>query len=263
MKINYGNELLSYNSAINHRLLQLLKPLRERYNVNYFYYTRYSKNKTFIICTNLEFLRKAIEFKKMNEEHIILRDLSNLKENQQRKMIWTGVPREKSHVMLHNCDIWNGYSIIQKNKTGIEHWGFATQRENDRIVDSYLNESNIFNKFMLYFRDNANDLINNERAEGLPITNFRISAPTEEEQEASPFLNKFKRYYINNHTYFTPREIECLYWLSKGKTIEMTAEILHLSPRTVKEYISNVKERMGCNTFFQLGMIYQSLDLNS
>jgi DNA-binding CsgD family transcriptional regulator len=216
-----------------------------------------------MICTNLKFLRKVIEFKNSNNtEYILLRDISYLKENQQRKMIWTGVPREKSHVMLHDFDIWNGYSTIQINKSGIEHWGFATQRENERIVDLYLNESTIFSKFMLYFRDNANDIINNECVEGLPITNLRIPAPAEEREIANPdpFLNKLKRYYINNNTYLTSREIECLYWISKGKTIEMTADILHISPRTVKAYVSNIKERLGCNTFFQLGMHYQSLD---
>jgi DNA-binding CsgD family transcriptional regulator len=33
-----------------------------------------------------------------------------------------------------------------------------------------------------------------------------------------------------------------------------------ISSRTVKAHITNVKERLGCDSFFQLGMVYQSLD---
>lgn len=57
----------------------------------------------------------------------------------------------------------------------------------------------------------------------------------------------------------TKRELECLDWIAKGKTAEMTAVILNISPRTIKEHVKNIKRKLGCCGYFQLGMAYEKL----
>ena len=44
----------------------------------------------------------------------------------------------------------------------------------------------------------------------------------------------------------TPREEQCLQLYRLGKTAKETARILSLSPRTVEEYLDNIKAKYGC-----------------
>ena len=61
-------------------------------------------------------------------------------------------------------------------------------------------------------------------------------------------------------SYLTRRELECLHWIANGKTVEMTATILNVSARTITAHIVNIKEKLGCNNLFQLGMVYAKLN---
>jgi DNA-binding NarL/FixJ family response regulator len=46
----------------------------------------------------------------------------------------------------------------------------------------------------------------------------------------------------------TPREVEVLSWVSKGKTNRDVAEILGMSPRTVNKHLEHVFEKLGVET---------------
>ncbi len=46
----------------------------------------------------------------------------------------------------------------------------------------------------------------------------------------------------------SPREIECLKWISKGKTAWEIAQILKISERTAVYHIENAKRKLGVNT---------------
>ncbi len=57
--------------------------------------------------------------------------------------------------------------------------------------------------------------------------------------EAFNFLNK------NNHPQLSKREQECLRLFLNGKTAKETANILGLSYRTIEEYFTNIKKKLG------------------
>lgn len=48
------------------------------------------------------------------------------------------------------------------------------------------------------------------------------------------------------------RQIECIYYLIKGKTMKQIAKILSLSPRTIEFYISGVRKKLNCNSRAEL-----------
>ena len=64
-----------------------------------------------------------------------------------------------------------------------------------------------------------------------------------------------KRYHVldDNKSYVTKREMECLLWLHHGKTFEDIAQILQITERTVRAHVNSVKEKLKCQTMFQLG----------
>lgn len=50
----------------------------------------------------------------------------------------------------------------------------------------------------------------------------------------------------------SPREKECLFWISQGKTIEETSMILGIKYGTVVCYIRSLKEKLNCSTLAHL-----------
>jgi DNA-binding CsgD family transcriptional regulator len=46
----------------------------------------------------------------------------------------------------------------------------------------------------------------------------------------------------------TPRERDCLSWVAAGRSTKAISELLHLSPATVNEYISNAAAKLGAST---------------
>jgi len=57
---------------------------------------------------------------------------------------------------------------------------------------------------------------------------------------------------INNNYNFTSREMECLFFLIRGKTSKEIAKILKISPRTVETYLENIKLKMKCSNKLQV-----------
>lgn len=57
---------------------------------------------------------------------------------------------------------------------------------------------------------------------------------------------------VGEHRPLGEREGECLFYLLRGKTARGIGEILHLSPRTVEDYIERLKYVFGCSTKAEL-----------
>jgi DNA-binding CsgD family transcriptional regulator len=50
---------------------------------------------------------------------------------------------------------------------------------------------------------------------------------------------------IKNESSLSTREIECLLWLSQGKSIEETAMILSISKKTARTYLDRIKVKLN------------------
>lgn len=54
-------------------------------------------------------------------------------------------------------------------------------------------------------------------------------------------------------TKITPRELDVIQWLIKGKSASETATILNISEHTVQGHIDNIKQKLNCHKQFRLG----------
>jgi PAS domain S-box-containing protein len=50
----------------------------------------------------------------------------------------------------------------------------------------------------------------------------------------------------------SPRQMECLYYLSRGMTIKQIAKALILSPKTVEHHLDAIKLKLNCRTRYEL-----------
>lgn len=57
----------------------------------------------------------------------------------------------------------------------------------------------------------------------------------------------------------SPREKQCLYWISQGKTMEETAMILEIKYGTVVGYVRTLKQKLHCTTLAHL--VFKAMQL--
>jgi DNA-binding CsgD family transcriptional regulator len=67
--------------------------------------------------------------------------------------------------------------------------------------------------------------------------------------------DSLRRFLIRNNPNsagLSRREIDCLYYLTKGMTIKEIARNISLSPRTVEHYLESAKLKLNCRTRAEL-----------
>ncbi len=57
---------------------------------------------------------------------------------------------------------------------------------------------------------------------------------------------------LNDEIALSKRQLECLYYLLRGKSARIIAEILGLSPRTVENYFAHLKTKLNCQSTSEL-----------
>jgi len=63
---------------------------------------------------------------------------------------------------------------------------------------------------------------------------------------------------MENYNKLTPREMECLFYLMRGRTTKHIAKILNLSPRTVEIYVARLKMKFNCVN--KSDLIYKTIE---
>lgn len=117
--------------------------------------------------------------------------------------------------------------------------------------------------FSNYFKQQATTLINQAEKNKFYITcDFsQVTLPSYNDKIArenflSEILNDYKRLPLTN------RKIECLYYLVKGMTQKQIAAHLKLSPKTVVHAVEQLKQKMNCNSRYELirkALTYQEI----
>lgn len=77
---------------------------------------------------------------------------------------------------------------------------------------------------------------------------------------ANHMPNPFSSGFSHQETYFSKREKDCMYFLIRGKTAKETAQLLGLSPRTVENYLSNIKIKL--NVYSKSELIDKIFEMN-
>ncbi len=158
------------------------------------------------------------------------------------------------------------FTLIKENNGSKECFHFAGAIENEGVNRFYNYHQDCLENFILYFKDKVqgsaalrgifDDLYSPDKDKTSPYFDIDI-----DNQVSSLYFAADKYVLGINQPTLSKREVECLYWLTQGKTLEEAAIILSISRRTVKAHIENVKEKLQCNTLFQLGEAYHRLQL--
>lgn len=246
-------------------LSQICRPI-EKLGIQYFAHVQIDQDNQFsAIGMKPEFARLYLEKSYYNY------DIHQAKNHAERSYIlWDIVELDKQSLALkEDCqghNIHHLFTIVQQGTKNKEYFHFATEANLPSINNSYLQNLDILNRFILYFKDKISS---HKQLAQSHSYKFRISdqsanfyANTESSFDPDDLIENLSlnRIAFNDKGgYLTHREFECLHWLSMAKTIDQIAILLNITPRTVNAHIANIKDKTGCYSLFQLGALYQKL----
>jgi len=176
-------------------------------------------------------------------------------------------PAEAVEHARKNFNIDNGIQFTFKQKTCMDIYSFATKRgvNSNHMYGLYFAQRDLLEKFIFYFRKQAEELVNNADKQKILIPDvmrgFKKVEPSflVNHDVKKVFLNKIG--YYSGNKILTNSQAECLKYISRGKTAKETAELLKISRRTVEEHIEKAKIRVGCYSTSQLIDLYLEIYL--
>lgn len=120
-----------------------------------------------------------------------------------------------------NFNIGNGISIAESHEDFIECFAFGADANNSSIINNfYLNNLDLLQQYSHYFKEKADLIIKKSVENKIP-----------------PCEIEFK----NDFPLLQTREIQCAKLLLKGKSYKEIGAALHLSHRTIEDYLNSLK----------------------
>lgn len=180
----------------------------------------------------------------------------------QHYTLWDDVERDPEMNAVYEdfqgFSLGHSFTISHQDIEGNAHYyDFSATLGNGDINYKYLQHLDTLKHFILYFNEQINSDKILKKAHDIKIimTDNKNNIKQKQTFDNLPVT----RIYLTPNIYLTIRELQCLHELSQGKTIEEVSQVLSITPRTMKAHIKNMKNKLGCESIFQLGVVYQSL----
>ena len=259
-----------YNKIYLTFLNTLAKPLRTYYNCDLVgYFKFYQNNSMTFLTTNDIWCNYTFQPQNwllyedwLQQDGIYLLQKAYIEG--QYYFIWPLKPdnKEQLYLAFREHGIWNGLTIIKKHGECLEAFVFISPTMTDEIMDLYLNNKQVFERFIWYFRDKIiNKLqIHYPNCGLLPSPINPFSAKQECDNNFHNYLAAMplKNYYLGDNISLSPREMACLMSLSQGRSIKEIARTCDISSRSVETYINRIKNKTSYATKSQLVTLYHN-----
>ena len=256
---------LQFNESCAPIVDALCEPLFSNFGITHFGCIRILENGQVLrIANNVAWTRTYFQYEFYNDLDIY--NMKHVLQNEQRFVFLTGDPHNEHCKMLcSDFNMWNFMLIYERFPTYGDFWFFGTNRNNLQIINFYINNINVLQHFILYFKNKTFNLFDISNPSKLISTKIRpLEEKAKEESHVNEFIKEisYNRHYLTgkyNGKFLSTREAECLFYTSQGRTMKEIAEHVHLSPRTIETYMNNIKNKMGCRTKGELISIFSKL----
>lgn len=190
-------------------------------------------------------------------------------------ILWLWLPRDPIYSSAAEYNIDHGITIIEKHKQYTDFFHFGATCENYICPEDLVEKLDCLYRFIAYFKQKTHKLIlDAEKTQFyLPIPTHKnlcishLNAQKDPTQLAEFFKKtEISRLYLGsefNNTYLTRRELEILAKMQDGKKPVTIAKYLGISHRTLESHLKNIKEKLKCNTLFELGFVLGGLGLKN
>lgn len=200
----------------------------------------------------------------------------DFKQYQKGFFLW---PNESNlPVFKHGRDYFDstvGFTYCLPVADGCEFFFFSTSAQKAHCLNIYINQLDLFEAFVNYFKDQAQGIINKADSHRilLPTVEFQInqvawSAKSEFASSArEQFLQALNRKTnlsiakLTEVTSLTNKEKACLSLLTPIATAENIAKQLNISKRTVETHLDHIKSKLNCSNKAELLLKIQQFQI--
>lgn len=235
---------------------EICKPLYDILDLTYFNYVKLNADGSRSTLTDRpEFLIAYYQDKQLFETKAV-RKMENTKNTTCR--LSSEFRDQHSYIVARNeFNIDNGLTIIQPNGTETELYYFGTTRDNYSKTSLYINNIDMFYRFIAYFKDKAEKLLIQADKEKFYLPIDENSVQHTKDETSSEIRRKFieatqiDKYFVkdeNSDVFLTKREAVCLYYMMFLKSAKEIGNVLNISVRTVEAHLIKVKEKLRCKT---------------
>jgi hypothetical protein len=277
---------IEYNNHITPTLLKICQPLfDETSNISVFEYSKFYKDGTFYhLCTHPEWHETYL--KNFSKSLLLLEHVKIIIDEKRNFHVWdinhTEHISDAEHLRFidarRNLSIWGDYAIYTHDDESVECWRFSSGKKSNSNINSYINNINTFECFMVYFKGQAADIIDNVNAKKITIADKDFfSKPNKDssvkKEKREKYLEKIR---LKKYTLETPkgpielslRETQCLGYRSKGLSDKEIAEKIinretnkNITVGTVHVYFDKIKQKSRGQTMAQLRNLFSNSTL--
>lgn len=256
MKIDRNSLHKHVSFQLSQEISAICQPLKDNLNINYFFFQRdfcdiETEKQAFLAplfnhAQAAEF--SACDYVDTESVPMYLNCQANYYLNATHFPRWVAAMKENFN--LHHF-------ITKSEKVSENTWDrfcFATSSHDPKYLDFYLNNRDLLDSFISYFKEKSKNFImlSNENRiysgssaciiENDVINNKDIFLKTVESKKSSLIL-------FNGREVILPiSEMKCLILLARGRSAKEIAQVLHISPRTVETYLLRAKSKLKCRT---------------
>lgn len=227
---------------LSRHVKEICEPYFTQLGLDHFNYIHRNNNGSITyLCSNPHWLEHYLqkEYPKIGafEQNETLSDYKFL--------LWNGLDKDDS-ILTDSREIIgveHGIALVQKENDGFGFYNLGTKSSNPSIINKYINSIPQYEKFILAFQEKARTLM--REAKKIKFGNH-----------SSPIITRESKLgYQTGNPHLTARELQCIDYLSLGKTAEEIAIILNISKRTVESHVQNIKQKLNCYNQFRLGYL--------
>lgn len=250
-------EILSKVTSSPHhnKMMRFVKPLKDHFGVNHFWYYRitFSGHYSYVgthqawseYCLDSEMID---HFSCLRHPTVTKTGLSLMKpcgDEKYKKLLDKAWEKFRIHFSLN---------MIQSTADGIEAYGFGSQFNDQKNEERLLNELPSLIHFTKVFKQENQkifDLLENVQADLTSYIGpvfYEIPKGIELPLNRSRFLRDIG-YKLPS---LTPRELDILKFLANGFPASYMAKKLHLSSRTIENYVARMKIKLLCTDKVEL-----------
>lgn len=157
---------------------------------------------------------------------------------------------------MHQHNIWNYFTVFKHYDHYIEAFSFATTNHHNAFLNDCLNKMAKIYRCIVCFHDLAKNITNLEdlnRSSNFKDGLFsrKKSFLSKHDKNIQSFLKeteiiKFPLIIENGISYFSPRQLQCVYLLSRGRKYKEIAKELSIGPRAVETHIEKARVKAKC-----------------
>lgn len=243
-------------------LNEFARPIFNKFNLNYFQYIKIFKDGSLSCATNIpEWQQFCYKHFWSNNKPVAYSSppQSECLDPNKYCFLWEpNLPAEPVG-FAREFNIHNGITFVERHADYYTMMGFAAPDNNYSVINTYLNNIDVFTQFINKFQQEQSDLI-------VKLDSNKIIVPdTQLDQNLTAMLAQDQAKvripvcHKKINSYLTKREHECIKLLSKNFTNKQIARELSLSDRTVESYFNRIRQRFDLHSKLELIKLQQSI----